>query len=126
MLDRLRWEEHQGKRVLVLDFSRAKVSESLALISRFAEAVDKEPDHSVRMLSDVSDAEYDPAVANQWKAIRLARNHKMSRSAIYGLHGLVEVAVRAFHQALSIFGRKAATLKIFHTREEAIKWLLEG
>ncbi len=124
-LVRVRWIEHASRRILLLDFSHATVGESLALIADFCKIVDAEPDDSVYLLSNVTGAVYDSAVAQQWKAARFERTHKIRRSSIYGLSGLVGIAVRAFHQALALFGKKT-DLRICGNLEDSLKWLEEG
>jgi len=125
VINRVRWIDHNKRRILLLDFSHAKVEESLALINDFCKVVDAEPDDSVYLLTDVTGADYDSSVAQQWKAARFVRTHKIRRSAVFGLSGLIEIAIRAFHQALALFGKKS-DLKICGNLEESLRWLEEG
>ena len=125
---RIFWSEHQGVPFLMLDFAGATVSESLALMDDYAAALRGKEAGSVRMMSDVTDAEYDPAVANKWKALRIQNDTYIRASAIYGLSGLVGVAIRAFLELLDMLGMNRAMKKfrIFKTREQALAWLIKA
>ena len=125
---RIFWTQHQGVPYLMLDFSRATVAESLALMDDYAAALKGQPASSVRMLSDVTDAHYEPSVANKWKAIRIQNDAVIKASAIYGLSGLVGVAIRAFLELLDMLGmnRSQKKLRIFKNRESALTWLVKA
>ena len=112
----------------MLDFSHATVAESLALMDNYAAALKDQPPHSVRMLSDVTEAQYEPSVANKWKAIRIQHDPIIKASAIYGLSGLVGVAIRAFLELLDMLGmnRTQKKLRIFKNRESALAWLVKA
>lgn len=113
---------------LMMDFSHATVAESLAMMDHFAAAIKDQPPISVRMLTDVTDAQYEPSVANKWKAIRIQYDPLIKASAIYGLNGLVGVAVRALLELMDMLGlnRGQRKLRIFKTRESALAWLMKA
>ena len=114
--------------MLVMDFSHASPSESLALIDDFVPAIKGHPPHSVRMLTDVSGASYEPSISNKWKAVRLQHDAIFQASAIYGLSGLVGVAVRSFMELRDLLNlsKSGAKLRIFKTREQALAWLIKA
>jgi hypothetical protein len=121
---RLYWLDYQGIRMLCLDFSAATVAESLGLIDEFETIVKGEPDGSILMLTDVTDAAYDSAISNKWKSKRLQYDVKMRASVVFGLSGLVGIAVKAFVDLTKLLGmapkRSPVILK---TREQALVWL---
>lgn len=124
---RIYWTQHQGTPYLMLDFSRASIAESLVLMDDYAAALKDQPPLSVRMLSDVTDAQYEPSVANKWKAVRLQHDPMIRASAVFGLSGLVGVAVRSFMELQEILGmnRSGKKLRIFKTRDQALAWLVK-
>jgi hypothetical protein len=125
---RIFWTQHQGAPYLMLDFSHATVAESLALMDHFSAALKDQAPLSVRMLTDVTEAQYEPSVANKWKAIRIQHDPTIKASAIYGLNGLVGVGIRAFLELLDMLGlnRGQKKLRIFKTRESALAWLMKA
>lgn len=125
---RIFWTQHQGVDFLMMDFSHATVAESLALMDDYAKALRDKPALSVRMLTDVTEAQYEPSVANKWKAIRIQHDPIIKASAIYGLGGLVGVAIRAFIELLDMLSlnRGHKKLRIFKTRELALAWLIKA
>lgn len=118
---RVQWLEFHGQKVLFLNFRSATVEESLKLIADFTKIADAQPDHSMDLLTDVTDANYDAMIANKWKAARFAQDAKIRRSAVFGLKGLVGIAVRAFQQAAEMLGKRR--VKIFADQEGAVRWL---
>ncbi len=124
---RIFWTQYQGVDYLMMDFSHASVAESLALMDDYAKALRDKPALSVRMLTDVTEAQYEPSVANKWKAIRIQHDPVIKASAIYGLSGLVGVAIRAFIELLDMLSlnRGHKKLRIFKTRELALAWLIK-
>lgn len=112
----------------MMDFSDATVAESLALMDEYALTLKDQAPLSVRLLSDVTGAQYEPSVANKWKAIRIQNDAVIKASAIYGLSGLVGVAVRAFVELLDMLGMNRAQkkLRIFKNRETALAWLVKA
>ena len=124
---RFYWFTHQGVSILMMDFSHATAAESLSLMDSFGPSMDAQPADSVLMLTDVTEAAYDPAISNKWKAIRLKHDDKIHASAIFGLSGLVGVAIRSFldlRELLNLSGSRK--LRIFKTRDQALAWLVKA
>lgn len=121
---RLSWARHHGAEFLYLDFSHASVESSLALIDEFVRALQDREDRSVLLLTNVSEAGYDSAIALKWKSARLAQSAKIRASAVFGLSGLVGMAVRGFMEAAEMLGLHwTDQLKVFKAEEEAKEWL---
>jgi len=124
-LTRMRWVQINQRDVLVLDFSHAKPEESLALIESFRHAVMGRAHESVLLLTDVTDAEYDASIATRWKAARVEHAAAIRASAIFGLRGLVGMAVRGVVDAARLLGLPMGDqqLRVFTGEAEAIAWL---
>jgi len=122
---RITWIRYQGTEMLFLDFSDAQVEVSLDLIGGFMNALADREDGSVLLLTNVTDAHYDPAISAKWKTARLAREPKIKASAVFGLSGLVGMAIRGFMEAALLMGRplQGDQLRIFKTEIEAKDWL---
>jgi hypothetical protein len=125
-LKRVRWIDLNGTRVLYLDFSNSTVQESLEISREFTVVAQTEPAGSILLLTNVTDAEYDPSIARQWKEARLAQDDRIRASAVYGLQGLTGIAIRGFVEARRLLGLSAANEpRIFADGNEAKNWLSE-
>jgi hypothetical protein len=125
---RIYWINHQGVPILVMDFSHATPAESLAAIDGFVPAIISQPKGSVRMLTDVTEASYEPSISNKWKAVRLQYDAYFHASAIFGLSGLVGVAVRSMVDLMALLNIAKASRKvrIFKTKDQALAWLAKA
>ena len=124
-LTRLRWIQINHREVLFLDFSRANPADSLALIESFRLTMEGREPESVLLLTDVSNAVYEPSISTQWKAARVKYAPCVRASAIFGLSGLVGMAVRGVIDAARLLGVPMGDnhLRIFEAEAEAIAWL---
>jgi hypothetical protein len=124
---RIYWFNHLGVSVLMMDFSRATPQESLDLMDDFAVAMEGQAENSVRMLTDLTEASYEPSISGKWKAVRVKYDHQIKSSGVYGLSGLVGVAVRSFVDMAILMNlpRAGKKLRIFKTREQALAWLVK-
>ena len=125
---RIYWLNHQGIEVLVVNFSGATARESLELIDDFNAILKDHKAGTVRMFTDVTDAQYDPAIANKWKAVRLQQGAKIHASVVVGLSGLVGVAVRSFFELGRFLNlpKSRLKMKIFANRDQALAWLIKA
>jgi hypothetical protein len=124
-LTRVRWIQINHRDVLFLDFSHAVPEESLALIDAFRLAMDGREPRSVLLLTDVTAAVYEPAIATRWKAARVTYAPMIRASAIFGLSGLVGMAVRGVIDAARLLGVPVGDnhLRIFEVESDATAWL---
>ncbi len=126
---RIYWINHQGVPILVMDFSHATPAESLAAIDGFLPAIIKEQaPASVRMLTDVTEASYEPSISNKWKAARLQHDAYFHASAVFGLSGLVGVAVRSLVDLMALLNlvKSSRKVRIFKTKDQALAWLAKA
>lgn len=111
--------------MLYLDFHRAKPAESLALIESFQQAMLGRAQDSVLLLTNVTDATYEGSIATRWKAARMQHAQAIRASAVYGLSGLVGMAVRGVIDTARLLGlpMTEGQLRVFADGEEARQWL---
>jgi hypothetical protein len=125
-LTRLRWLKLNGQDALLVDFSHAKAAESLELIETFRQAMQGRQPGSVLLLTDVTKAEYEGSISTRWKAARAEFSPYIRASAIWGLSGLVGMAVRGLIDAMRLLGLTTDNhLRIFSTEAEATEWLAQ-
>jgi hypothetical protein len=121
---RIAWIKHQNQELLMMDFSHASVETSLDLVGEFLKATEGRPEKSVLLLTDVTGAAYDAGIAAQWKAARMSRSAMIRASALYGLSGLVGMAIRGFVEAMKLMNLSNENeLKVFTTAADAKEWL---
>jgi hypothetical protein len=62
-MDRIKWIEHEGRRILFEDMSGLRDSADICAVSDASTAlICKEPESSVLLITDVTDAHYNPHV----------------------------------------------------------------
>lgn len=126
VITRVRWIELNGKKVLFMEFAGATVAQSLAMIREYDESMRNMPPQSVLLLTDVTGAAYDPSIARQWKEARNRHDAAIRKSAIWGLQGLVGLAIRGFIETRRFLGfGEANAPRIFADGDEARAWLAE-
>jgi hypothetical protein len=120
-VERIRFIEHRGQRVLLLDYSgMADEREMLEMVEERTEVVSREPRASVLTLADITGAHLTKLVVQRVKEANVLDHPFVRRAALVGVEsaqpkGAVE-AVGTF--AAKHWGR-------FATREEALDWLIE-
>ncbi len=113
--------EHEGVRILLMDFSRVKdPAVSLARIGEARQFVASQPKRKELLtLVDVTRMRYDDAVLRAFRELNRDDEPWEKAVAVCGLTGLGVVVFRA--QNLLTGGR----LRGFTTREEGLVWLLK-
>lgn len=123
---RLQWIDLNHKTVLFMDYAGASITESLEMIAHYDQAMQGRAPGSVLLLSDVTNAEYDPSIARQWKEARLRHDAAVRASAIYGLSGLVGLSIRGFIEARILLGfSQKNEPRVFTRGDLARAWLAE-
>ena len=119
-MERTRFIEHRGKRILLLDYSGIQNPEqAIATIEHSKTVVAQHPPHSLLVLTDVKDARYNSAVLQAMKELAAHNGPYVRASAIVGMGGLHRIA----YQAVLLFTRRK--IPAFDTREQALDWLAE-
>lgn len=113
-----RWMEHQGKRVLYVDYRGMKPKEILPLMKETNDAVAASRGR-VLILGNVKGAVVSGEVMDYLKrSARMVLRQRVEKIAVVGATGLMAVFFDAFVGAL---GRDSA--RKFETEEAALKWL---
>ena len=119
MEDRIRFIEHQGRQILLVDLSHCSAGE-VEKISRLVPSyVTSEPRGSVLLLADFTGAEFDRIAIDRLKAGAVFDRPYLRRSAWVGIESLPKV----FYEHIKSFSRRE--LPTFKTREEAMEWLVQ-
>lgn len=117
-MDRIRFVDHRGVRVLVLDFHGMRdPEETLREIARSRAFVATQPPASLRVMTVVRDARYNTAVLAALKDLAAANAPYVRASAVVGMSGLHRVA----YSAVILFSKR--NIQIFDTEAEALGWL---
>ena len=119
MEDRIRFVEHQGKRILLVDVSQCTPREVEKLALLVPSYVTSEPRGSVLLLADFTGAEFDRIAIDRLKEAAVFDRPHLKRSAWVGIEGLPAV----FFEHIKNFSRR--DLPTFKTREEAMDWLVK-
>jgi hypothetical protein len=117
MSERLRFIEHSGKRVFVIDFSQCSRDEMLTLLNDIQDTVGEEARGSVLILADFHGAQVDKAVATRMKEVLVFDRPYVRRTAWVGTEGLPKV----FYENFKTFSQR--DFPTFKTREEALESL---
>jgi hypothetical protein len=117
MQERIRFIDHQGKRVLLVDFSNCPASEVEEIARRVPDHVTVQPRGSVLVLTDFTGAAFDQDALRAMKETAVFDKPFVKKSALIGTQSLP----RDFHEAMTSYSRR--DLLIFKTREEALHWL---
>ena len=119
MEDRIRFIEHQGRQILLVDLSHCSAGE-VEKISRLVPSyVTSEPRGSVLLLADFTGAEFDRSAIDRLKQGAVSDRPHLRRSAWVGIESLPKV----FYEHIQSFSRRE--LPTFKTREEAMEWLVQ-
>ena len=115
---RLRFVKHKGRVIFLIDFSHCSEKEMLLLLDQVRAAVARHAPGSVLALADFTDAAVDKNVATKIKQILVLDRPYVKRSAWVGTESLPHV----FYENFKSFSQR--DFPIFHTREEAMDWLV--
>ncbi len=120
-MERTHFIEHEGKRVVLLDYSGLKTeSDALAEIEKSRQFIARQkPDGSLLTLTDATDAHYTSAVVAALKELADHDRPYVKAGAAVSNSRLVRVISTAVALAT---GRR---IPVFPTREEALRWLMQ-
>ena len=118
-MERTRFIEHQGHRILVLDFAGIRdPEEALREIAHSREVVARQPPGSLLVMTLVRDARYNAAVLQGMKELAAHNAPYVKASAVVGMSGLHRIA----YQAVILFSKR--NIKVFDQEAEALAWLV--
>jgi hypothetical protein len=117
-MERTRFIEHRGKRILLLDYSGVRdPQEAIREVRHSMEVVARQPPASLLVLTQVRDARYNAAVLQQMKELAAHNAPYVRASAIVGMSGLHRIA----YQAVILFSKR--NIRVFDAESEALDWL---
>jgi hypothetical protein len=118
MDDRIRFIEHHGKQILLLDYSHANAHEMQLLLEQVRILVAQHPrGGSLVTLADFTGSTVDHAVATRIKEVLTLDRPFVKKTAWVGTESISNAFMENFH---TFSQREIVTFK---TREEAMDWL---
>lgn len=118
MDDRIHFIEHQGKQILLLDFSHANAHDMLLLLEYVRITVAKHGHNTLVTLGDFTGATVDHAVAMKIKEVLTLDRPFVKKTAWVGADSIPHAFMENFHN----FSQREITR--FITRKEAMDWLV--
>ena len=117
--ERIRFFNHEGKRILQVDLSKCTAREAEETTRRVPDVVTVEPRGSVLILTNFEGSSFDAAALRAIKETAVFDKPFVKKSALVGTLSLP----REFHDEMERFSRR--DFAIFGTREEALRWLVQ-
>lgn len=114
----IRFIEHKGKQILLLDFSHANAHEMLLLIEEVRVTVAQHTRESLVTLADFTGSTVDHTVATKIKEVLTLDRPFVKKTAWVGSESIPHALMESFH---TFSQREIVTFK---TREEALDWLV--
>lgn len=117
--ERIRFINYEGKRVLLVDFSKCSATEVERLSRTVPDYITVEPRGSVLVLTDFTGASFDGDALRTMKETAVFDKPFVKKSALIG----TETLPQEFYEQMKSFSRRE--LPIFASREEALAWLVQ-
>lgn len=118
-MERIRFIQHKGQRVLLLDFRNCTPDEVTAVSSQVRGTIMHEPKDSVLVLADFSGAQFSRDAVNRIKEVTALDRPFVKRAAWVGTENLPKV----FCDAIRTFSVRE--FPVFSNREEALDFLTQ-
>jgi hypothetical protein len=118
-MERVRFIEHKGRKLLHLDFSHCKSDEVLRIVGQARAVIGSQPPKSVRTLTDVTETGFNSAVSEAMKSFVEHNKPFVTAAAVVGVTGLKQII---FNAVVKFSGRK---LHAFETMDQAKDWLAD-
>jgi hypothetical protein len=115
--DRIRFINHGGKKILLVDFSNCPANEVEEIARAVPNYTTVQPLGSVLVLTDFTAAVFDRDAVRAVKETAVFDKPYVKKSALIGTEDLPA----SFYDELKSFSRR--DLLVFETREEALDWL---
>ncbi len=116
-VERLRYVEHRGKRILLADMSACTQEHLIECIQGVPQYVTKQPEHSVLLLGDFTGTHFTKETIEELKIAAVFDRPHIAKAAWVLNHNLHEVLLESIR---NFSGRQIA---VFATREEALDYL---
>ena len=116
--ERLRFIEHKGHSIFLIDLSHCSSKEMMLLLDQIKAAVERHEKGSLLILSDWTGTHIDKKVAQRAKEVLVLDRPYVKKTAWVGTEDLPHV----FYENFKSFSQRE--LPTFKTREEALEWLV--
>lgn len=120
MDDRIRFIEHHGKQIMLIDFSHCQPAQVISLVDQAQEEIAQHARDSVLTLADFTGAQVDKQAAERIKKALAMDRPYVKRSAWVGTESLPKV----FYGNFKSFSQRE--FPVFASREEAMEWLVSS
>lgn len=117
MEERIRFIDHQGKRILFVDLSNCPANEVEKIVRKVPDHITVQPLGSVLVLTNFAGTAFDRDALRAVKETAVFDKPFVKKSALIG----TEDFPAPFYDELKSFSRR--DLLVFKTREEALDWL---
>ena len=117
--ERIRTLQHQGKDILLVDFSGCQSLEIITLLAEVQSQIGEQAPASVFVLADFSGAQVDRNASTRIKEVLVYDRPFVRKSAWVGTESLPKV----FYENFKAFSQRE--LPAFKTRAEAMEWLVD-
>ena len=117
-MDRVRFLTHQGKQVLLVDYSGCTRQTVLDILKQRERIVMAQPPGSVLLLVDATGAQFSKDTIEEIKIVAVREHDRVKRAAMVGSEGVPKV----FVEAVRTFA--ARDYRAFPSREAALDWLV--
>jgi hypothetical protein len=118
MDERISFISHNGKSIMMIDFSHCAAKEILRLLEEIPRTVARHERGTLLTLADMTGAHIDRAVATRMKEVLVRDRPFVKRSAWVGVESLPHV----YYENFKTFSQRE--FPPFKTREEAMEWLV--
>ena len=119
-MERVRFIQHKGKEILLLDFSECKPEESYQVIEKAKALISTRPQQSLLTLTDVTNIRFDNILAERMKEFTAHNKPFVKAAAVVGVTGLKKI----LFEAVMIFSKRK--LHAFETHDQAKEWLVSN
>jgi hypothetical protein len=118
-MDRVRFVTHQGKQVLLVDYTNCTRQTLLDILKERECIVLAQPKGSALILVDVTGAQFNKDVVEEVKKVAVRERDRVKRTAVVG----EETQPKVFRDAVRTFAVRE--FHPFPTREAALDWLVK-
>lgn len=119
MENRIRFIEHEGHKILLVDLSHCSAPEVKRISELVPKFVTPHPKGSLLVMADFTGAEFDRDTLTSMKEAAVFDRPHLKKSAWVGTESLPKV----FYEHIKVFSQR--DLPTFKTREEALDWLVQ-
>ncbi|HXZ33901.1 MAG TPA: hypothetical protein VEH30_16615 [Terriglobales bacterium] len=120
MENRIRFIEHKGQKIFLIDFSNCSPEEVKKIAELAPRFVTKHPKGSLLLLADFTGAQFDREAVTAMKEGTVFDRPHIKKSAWVGTDNLPKI----FYEHIKVFSQRE--LPTFNAREEAMDWLVSS